>query len=407
MRPALIGVLLAGIAGCTLIIGDIPVPDERTIDASEIAGTWYVYGMTANRAVHALVEIAADGAIDTLVGEALTQATLEDERYTIDLTPHAGLVSGRFDPRAGVGLMIEADPLGAPTWVVLVRRPSVRTSLLGGTTVQVELTDNGSPLGEFSRLDSADGDPGIYDQIHRYSLDAELPRRRLTVVPESEDAPRWVVRPEDADDDWLLSQLTDGAVGVHRAPNGRARGPFLLWSDPLTAELPAQELYCTGLVVEDGLATSRMRTAILSPNGIEWSSGGRGPTASVEGFALLTGDGSFFDDSDTLILPDAANRLFALMPLVPPGNGAAPTRTWGMALCLGLGATEPLPDIDAGTADMASAPDMGVADAQPVEMDAVPMDAQPVEMDATIDAAPPPVDAQPVDSARMPIDAAG
>lgn len=400
MRWALAGVLAGGIAGCTWIIGDIPVPDVVTVDAEAIAGAWYVYGLSDEQAVSDRVLIAGDGQIT--YGDVITAAETEsDGLWHLDLGPTLGRVSGRFDARAGIGLMVERDPDDAATFLILVREPALRGTLLGGRTVQLGLTDAGSPMAEFARLQRSQDE--VYRQTERLTLtDEQLDARQVTVVTEGDGEPRWVVRLDVGD--WLLSPLPsgDGAIGVQRSENGSPLGPVVLWRDPATPALPDRELFCAGLTIEDGRATSRMRSARIQNDRVSWSDGRRGAPRTVEGAAVLTGDGSFYDDQSTMMLPDTQGRLFALLPLVPQPDGALPERSWGIALCLGVDAEgEPLEmGIDAGPADE------GVLDAGPIVDGAVdrgPSDAAPLDLDAgTADASAPDAGAPSPDAGPTP-----
>lgn len=359
MRWALAGCLACGVAGCTWIIGDIPVPDDVSVDAEAIAGSWYVYGLVDRRAIAERIEIAADGAVSG-DGIASHAAVADDGLWHLELGDAIGRISGRFDPAGGVGLMVESAPGDPAAFVTLIRVPSVRGSLLDGRTLQLGLTDAGSPLAEFARLERSQDE--IYGQSERLTLtDDRLDARQATVVAEGEDAPRWVVRLDAGD--WLLSPLVsgDGAIGVGRDDAGNPTGPVLLWRDPISAELPARELFCAGLTLEDGRVASRMRQGSIGPERVSWSDGRLGRPGAVDGTPLLEGESSFFDDQGTLLLPDTGSRLFALMPIVPAEIGAAPRRSWGMAMCIGVEGAQPEPE-DAGL-DADPAPDAGAPDA--------------------------------------------
>lgn len=350
--------IAGALAGCTLIIGEIPLPDE-SIDAAAVAGAWYVYGLAGTRPVEGRIEIAEDGRIT--VDENTTQAARNGEAWRFALKPLTGPLTGRIDAEAGIGLMVERGADEPETFVVLVREPAERATLRGGRTVQLGLSEAGTPLAEFGGL-MVDG--GVYVQSARLTLTEQVhPARTVTVSPLSGEAPRWVVNlGEEADGDWLLSPLAggDGALGVHRSANGVARGPFVLWREPVTATLPERALACAGLTIEDGAAVSRSRLARLSAERVTWSDGREGRSTVVDGVPVLEGDGSFFDDVGTMVLPDTGGRLFALLPLVPdPAGEDPPDRRWGVALCIGADpADEPEVD-DAGAADA------GVSDAAP------------------------------------------
>ncbi len=395
MRWALAGMLAGGITGCTWIIGDIPVPDEVTVDAEAIAGAWYVYGLADGQAISDRLVITADGALT--IGENTTHAETEsDGLWHLDLGEGIGRISGRFDGQAGIGLMVEQQPSDPTALILLVREPTLRGTLFGGRTVQLGLTQAGSPLAEFARLERQDE---VYGQTERLTLsDERFDARQATVVAEGEDAPRWVVRFDEGD--WLLSPLAggDGAIGVYRSDNGSPRGPVVVWRDPPSPALPDRDLFCTGLIVEDGEVTSRMRAARIRNDRIEWSDGRRGAPRTVDGAAVLTGDGSFYDDQSTMILPDTQGRLFVLLPLVPQPGGAPPERSWGVALCLGLDTDDTPFDmgLDAGAMD-AGVMDTGIVDAAP--LDAGPDVWSPDAATPLADATPEPAEAGPAPDA--------
>jgi len=386
---------LAGLAGCTWIIGDIPVPDDVSVNAEAIAGAWYVYGLADRRAVNDRITIMADGAVN-LADETVTRATLDDDGlWSLDLGEDIGRISGRFAPESGVGLMVEASPDDPAVFVALIREPTIRGSLLGGRTAQLELTDAGSPIAEFARLQRSQDD--VYRQSDRITLtDAQLEARQVTVAPEGDDAPRWVVRTDDGD--WLLSPLVSGdaAIGIRRSENGSPLGPMVVWRDPVSPRLPDRQLYCAGLTIEDGEVVSRDREARIQDDRIEWSDGRRGRPSTVAGAAVLDGDGSFYDDQGTLVMPDTNGRLFALLPLVPDSAGASPERSWGLALCIGLDAIDrPDPGVDAAM-PLDAGVDAASHDAGPdgaSALDAAPTDTAVEPLDAARDMAPPPHDA--------------
>lgn len=359
--------LACGLAGCTWIIGDIPVPDDVRVDAAAIAGDWVVYGIADGLALHDRLSIAADGAV-TLADAAVTRAEVEASGlWHLDLGPGIGEVTGRFAAASGVALMVQSRPADPAAFVMLVRAPTTRATLLGGRTLHLGVTEDGRAA-EFGRLELMQGD---YRQSARYRLTGDRLDNRAV---EFEDAPgeRW--RAVFEDETWLLSPLLQGnaAIGVDLGADGAPRGPFVLWREPVDAGLVDRDLFCAGLALEDGAVVSRMRGGRILDDRVTWSDGRHGTPRTVQNTAVFEGDGSFFDDQGTLILPDADNRLFALMPIVPAAEGTEPTRAWGIALCIGLDAVDP-PDlgVDAGPADAGDdrGPDAG-PDATP---DAAPM----------------------------------
>lgn len=381
--------LACGLAGCTWIIGDIPVPDDLTADARAIAGDWVVYGLADGLALHDRLSIAADGAV-TLADAAVTRAEVEESGlWHLDLGPGIGQVTGRFAAASGVGLMVQSRPTDPPAFVMLVRAPTTRATLLGGRTLHLGLSAGGTRAAEFGRLELTQGD---YRQSARYRLAGDRLDNRAV---EFEDAPgeRW--RAVFEDETWLLSPLLQGnaAIGVDLGPDGAPRGPFVLWREPVDAGLVDRELFCAGLALEDDAVVSRMRGGRILDDRVTWSDGRHGTPRTVQNTAVFEGDGSFFDDQGTLILPDADNRLFALMPIVPAAEGTPPIRAWGLALCIGLDAIDtPDAGVDAGPGDAGADPGLD-AGHEPMPDAAMPDqwapdEDPPPDPDAAVDPSP-------------------
>lgn len=351
-RGRLLGGLACGLAGCTLIIGDIPVPDPPSSAAQAIAGEWAVYGYADGDPVLEQVRIGEDGAVTLDDGAATRAERRDDGRWQLDLGPVIGSVSGHFAADRGVGLLVQSDPADAEAFVMLVRRPADRVTLLGGRTVQLIVPPTDGASAEFGRLELIQGE---YRQTGRYTLTETVEDAR-TVEFENASDRRW--QADLVGGDWLLTPLLQGeaAIGVTLWPGGLPRGPLLMWREPGNAALVDRALFCAGLTVEDGAVVSRARRGTIAGNRVEWSDGREGPVATVGNTAVLYGEASFFDDQGTSILPDADDRLFALMPYVPASGGTDPERSWGMALCIGLDDEPPAP-ADAG------APDGGNSDA--------------------------------------------
>lgn len=363
-RGRLLGGLACGLAGCTLIIGDIPVPDAPSSVAQALAGEWAVYGYAGGGPVLEQVRIAGDGAV-TLDGGAVTRAERRDDgRWQLDLGPVIGSVSGRFAADRGVGLLVQSDPADAEAFVMLVRRPGDRVTLLGGRTVQLTVPPTDGASAEFGQLELIQGE---YRQTGRYTLTEAVEDAR-TVEFENASDRRW--QADLVGGDWLLTPLLQGeaAIGVTLWPGGLPRGPLLMWREPGNAALVDRALFCAGLTVEDGAVVSRARRGTIADDRVEWSDGREGPVATVGNTAVLYGEASFFDDQGTSILPDGDDRLFALMPYVPAMGGSGPQRSWGMALCIGLDDDAAGPT-DAGVPDGAPS-DADLADAAPGERDA-------------------------------------
>lgn len=402
MRWAL-AALIAGLAGCTLIIGDIPIPPPESADNSAYAGVWHVYGLTSERVIQARISLDATGRLsDGFEIEDEPRLWLDPaapERAVLDLSPYTGELTGRIDAELGVGVLVPSNPQAAAL-VLMVREPAGRGSLPAGRLAQTGLFVDGVLQGETAHLIASS--PTEFTELDRYALDGSSLTTRTLAAFQAPDQ-RWALRTERAASlDRLLTAQTGWAVGVRRRDRvGVALS--VLFGAPPAARLPSVDVWCGGLVSVGGTPTVRIAQGRFGET-VEWLDGRSGSPEPIADGLLLPAEAGFFEDQGGLVRASADERVFAIVPLRPDLEGGPPALGWGIALCLAAEGPG-----DAALPDVGFA-DAGVGDAGAIELDAEsgaadmgPLDVAPLDMAppdaALVDMAPvePPADMAPVD----------
>lgn len=319
---------MLGVVGCSLVIGDIEIPDDDgeapPADAlAALAGQWRVYGLTEAGAFDERVELDAMGGLgppgEVEPGRVVVGA---DERFEVALGGAAGAVTGPIDAVGGVGALV-GDGL---VWAVMVREPMSPRSLPTGWSAVVGLTGGGTS-NEISRLVEG-GDEGYTET--RY-LPAGAVSRVVYVDSDPDDPTRRALVPADGvGGDRSLTALGGWAIGVRDTAE---RLELALVFEAIGEPLPEADVICVGVRLVDGAPEARTRAARLGST-VAWADGAGGePVAAGGGWALPAGQG-FFEDVDTLLLGPVDGRLYAALPIAPPVGEQSAAVSWGLALCL-------------------------------------------------------------------------
>ncbi len=319
---------MLGVAGCSVIIGDIEIPGEEgqapSAALAGLAGMWRVYGLTASGAFDERVELDAAGGLGAPGAiEPGRVAVGPSGDFEVMFGGAVGRVAGPIDAAGGVGLLV-GDGL---VWAVMVREPASPQPLPTGWGVVTGLTEDGDASGGVSRL--AAGEDEGYTET-RY-LPAGAVSRVVYVDSDPNDPARRALVPADGmGGDRYLTALGGWAVGV-REVGGRL--DLALVFEASAEPLPAVDVRCVGVALGDGTPQTRVRSARLGSS-VQWSDGGGGALVAVDGgWALPAGQG-FFDEVDTLLVGAPDGRLFAALPIRPPTDRQAAEVSWGLALCL-------------------------------------------------------------------------
>lgn len=319
---------MLGVAGCSVIIGDIEIPDgegEAPADAlAALAGTWRVYGLTAAGAFDERVELDAAGGLGAPGAVEPGRVAIGPEGdFEVTLGGAVGTVAGPVDAAGGVGLLA-GDGL---VWAVMVREPATAQPLPTGWGVVVGVTDEGDPGGGVSRL--TEGDEQGYTET-RY-LPAGAVSRVVYVDRDPNDPTRRSLVPADGmGGDRSLTARDGWAIGVRETA---ARLDLALVFAASADPLPEVDVICVGVALTDGAPQTRVRAARLGSS-VQWSDGGGGALEAVDGGWALPAGRGFFDEVDTLLIGSSDGRLFAALPIAPPAGQQAAEVSWGLGLCL-------------------------------------------------------------------------
>lgn len=371
--------------GCQAVIGDIELPAETPAAVAALAGQWHVYGRVGDDYVTARVTFDDRGRLSDgfgVVDAPRVEADPEDERLVrVDLSPYAGTLRGAVEAEVGLGVLVDADG-HAPSFIILVRPPGARPSLIGGRVVDV-----GDP-GEYLQARLMPEDTRLYVE----TTEGEDEDQERAVAAVADDEGRWILRPTDEVEERLMTPFESGrrAVGILRR-NGAPTGLTLLWADNPPPTPRPRTLFCGGVVPGDDAPVRRSLRGTIASGRLSWADGRSSTLVPTRGGALqLQADGGFFAELGGLLLPDAQHRTFALVPARVDAMGRTVLSTWGLGVCVALGANGPenmedagSPPVDAAPPDEgAPEPDAGVPKRDAWSQDALPADEGASEPDA-------------------------